>query len=370
MEAPTAAKPLFLQDDNAKPHRAKVGGVLVVDLICAMGLEEFRIHIVPLDPRQPPQSPDTNMLDLCVFRGMSLIFRRVRAESLVKSLMNGPRRSADHADDEAGLEAESEGDQEDAMDHFDDNDAEDEFLVRRVPLRCGMSRFKRNGEEAKAKCPGCQKIVRDSDSEATCCDMRNSWWHKECAQKLLGQKGYERAIDPAAVESDESWVCPQCMHHLCRSDHRVRELCLFCGKPSVRSGDDAGRDMVTCDGDWCGLFHQKCVRYDAEHEEEEGNEAWYCLACSLVPDEEDEEGEEVPTIEEHVCHENSVQGVLAAIDKALAGLSRDFFERGFESRRVFLEKIVASGGRNDYDMHYRGERKRKAKELERANKNN
>ena len=128
--------------------------------------------------------------------------------------------------------------------------------------------------------------------------------------------------------------------------------------------------MVTCDGDWCGLFHQKCVRYDAEHEEEEGNEAWYCLACSLVPDEEDEDGEEVPTIEEHVCHENSVQGVLAAIDKALAGLSRDFFERGFESRRVFLEKIVASGGRNDYDMHYRGERKRKAKELERANKNN
>lgn len=131
--------------------------------------------------------------------------------------------------------------------------------------------------------------------------------------------------------------------------------------------------MVTCDGEYCGLFHRNCVGYDEEEEEEEGHEKWYCLACSLLGDDErdedvhggvdDEEG--VPMIQEQWCHENSVQGVLAAIDKALALMSHRSFERGFESRRVFFEKIIAAEGGNNYDMHYRAERKRKAKEAER-----
>ena len=132
--------------------------------------------------------------------------------------------------------------------------------------------------------------------------------------------------------------------------------------------------MVMCDGKYCGLFHRNCADYDEEAEQEEGHEKWYCLACSLLNDDEgdddveggDDEGEEVPTIEEHWCHENSVQGVLAAIDKALALMSREAFERGFESRRVFFEKIIAAEGGNNYDMHYRGERKRKAKEAAQA----
>ncbi len=68
IEAATAANPLYLQDDNAKPHRAKIDKKdLVTDLICKMGLDEFGIHILPLNPRQPAQSPDTNPLDTFVF---------------------------------------------------------------------------------------------------------------------------------------------------------------------------------------------------------------------------------------------------------------------------------------------------------------
>ncbi len=374
LEAPTADKPLFFQDDNAKPHRAKIDGRLVGELICDMGLKEFGIHILPLEPRQPAQSPDTNPLDTFVFRKMAVVYRRVRAESLVKYLMEGPRRHVDADEvvvEELLVAGDSEG-LEDDPEEFDDAEPENEFLVKQVPLRCGASRFKRNGSDAPAKCPGCQKIVRDSDATATQCDMRDSWWHADCTLKLVGKPGHERATDPTTVEEDEQWVCPQCAYHLCRSDSRKRDLCLKCGKPSARSGD-AGHDMVMCDGKYCGLFHRNCVNYDEEVEQEEGHEKWYCLACSLLTDDEgdddveggDDEGEDVPTIEEHWCHENSVQGVLAAIDKALALMSREAFERGFESRRVFLEKIVAADGRNDYDMHYRGERKRKAKEAER-----
>ncbi len=371
LEAPTAQKPLFFQDDNAKPHRAKIDGRLVSEIICEMGLKEFGIHIQPLEPRQPAQSPDTNPLDTFVFRKMAVVYRRVRAESLVKYLMEGPRRRADADGAEAEellVVGESEG-PEDDPDEFDDADPENEFLVQQVPLRCGSSRFKRDGSDAPAKCPGCQKIVRDSDAAATQCDMRDSWWHADCAKKLVGKRGHERATDPTTVEEDENWVCPQCAYHLCRSDSRKRELCLKCGKPSARSGN-AGHDMVMCDGKYCGLFHRNCVDYDEEAEQEEDHDKWYCLACSLLTDDEadddieggDDEGEEVPTIEEHWCHENSVQGVLAAIDKALSRMSREAFERGFESRRVFFEKIIAAEGGNNYDMHYRGERKRKAKE--------
>jgi hypothetical protein len=375
LEAPTAEKPLFFQDDNAKPHRAKIDGRLVSELICEMAQKEFGIFIQPLEPRQPAQSPDTNPLDTFVFRKMAVVYRRVRAESLVKYLMEGPRRRADADDADAEellVVGESEG-PEDDPDEFDDVEPENEFLMQHVPLRCGTSRFKRNGSDAPARCPGCQRIVRDTDATATQCDMRDSWWHADCAQKLVGRRGHEHATDPTTVDDDEQWVCPQCAHHLCRSDSRKRDLCLKCGKPSARSGD-VGHDMVTCDGKYCGLFHRNCVDYDEEAEQEEGHEKWYCFACSLLDDDEDgddveggdDEGEQVPTIEEHWCHENSVQGVLAAIDKALAQMSREAFERGFESRRVFFEKIVAAEGGNNYDMHYRGERKRKAKEAAQA----
>lgn len=51
LEAPTAEKPLFFQDDNVKPHQAKVDGRLVGELICEIGLKEFGIHIKPLELR-------------------------------------------------------------------------------------------------------------------------------------------------------------------------------------------------------------------------------------------------------------------------------------------------------------------------------
>jgi hypothetical protein len=364
LEKPTAVIPLLMQDDNARPHRAVIDGVLVGEIICKMGLEEFGIHIRPLDPRQPPQSPDTNPLDTFVFRMMAMLYRRIRAESLVQSLAAGTRQRADVEVDLEVVDAESEREDDE---HFDDDDeAGDEFLVRRVPLRCGMSRFKRNGDAQVAKCPGCQKVVKENDRTATQCDMRNSWWHASCVDALLETRGYERAMG-TDVGKDEPWVCPQCMHHLCRTDSRSRDLCLKCGMPSARSGN-AGYDMVTCDSECHGLFHRKCVEYDEEREDDEGNEAWYCPACSLVPEEEEEDevdGEDGPEIEEHVCHENSVLGVLAAIDKSLERLPRDAFVRGFESRRVFLQKIVDAEGGNDYDMHYRGERKRRAKEAAR-----
>ncbi len=245
-------------------------------------------------------------------------------------MIDGPRRRAEVIDDE-GVGADSEPEEE----QFDDDEAENEFLVRRVPLRCGMSRFKRNGEEAEAKCAGCQKRVRDSDIDATRCDMRNSWWHKECVQKLIGKRGCKRAVDPAQVAEEEKWLCPQCLHHLCFADSHTKELCIFCGKPSVRSGR-IGDDMVSCDGEAHGLFRRHCVGYVEAEEEEQRHEAWYCPTCTLLPDNDDEEerGEEMERIEEHICHENSVPGVLAAIDQALGKLSRDAFERGFESRRV------------------------------------
>ena len=296
---------------------------------------------------------------------MAVVYRRVRAESLVKYLMEGPRRRTDADDADAEEIASDLEEPESDPDEFDDAEPKDDFLMQQVPLCCGMSRFKRNGSDAPAKCPGCQKIVRDSDAMATQCDMRDSWWHADCAKKLVGRRGHECATDPTTVNEDEPWVCPQCAYHLCRSDSRKRDLCLKCGKPSARSGD-VGHDMVTCDGKYC-LFHRNCVDYDEEVEQEEGHEKWYCLACSLL-DEDEDEGEQVPTIEECWCHENSVQGVLAAIDKALAQVSREAFERGFESRHVFFEKIVAAEGGNNYDMHYRSERKQRAKEAVQAAK--
>lgn len=129
-----------------------------------------------------------------------------------------------------------------------------------------------------------------------------------------------------------------------------------------------GTDMVSCDGHWGGLFHKACARYDESQELREGNDTWFCPACDSLPEAErdalaDNDWDELEHIDPGCpLHENSVTGLLGAIDAALKELPRDAFERGFESRREFFEKIVAAEGRNDYDLHFRAARKRKAKQ--------
>jgi hypothetical protein len=213
--------------------------------------------------------------------------------------------------------------------------------------------------------------VGEETDVATICDLRNGWWHNSCAQKVVvdDPQLYKNAIDPENVSEDEPWVCPQCMYYLCRNDDRTRHLCVMCGKPSARSGDRMGSDMVSCDGHWSGLFHKACARYDEAQELREENDTWFCPACDSLPvvegdaEEEDDSGDDLEHIDPDCpLHENSVTGLLTAIDAALNELPRDAFERGFESRRVFFEKIVKAEGRNDYDLHFRAERKRKAKE--------
>ncbi len=86
--------------------------------------------------------------------------------------------------------------------------------------------------------------------------------------------------------------------------------------------------------------------------------------CDLLDESElqvaDDDGLE--QIEETMLHENSVPGLLASIKQAISGIPRKAFDRGFESRRVFMEKIIEADGKNDYNIHYRGERKRKERE--------
>jgi hypothetical protein len=67
-----------------------------------------------------------------------------------------------------------------------------------------------------------------------------------------------------------------------------------------------------------------------------------------------------------MLHENSVPALLGAIKQALSEVPREAFDRGFETRSEFMRKIIDSGGKNDYKMHYRGERKRKEREAREA----
>jgi hypothetical protein len=349
IEKPTEANPLFLQDDDAKPHRKVINGKRVTELICEVGLRDFGIDIVPLDPAQPPQSPDTNPLDTFVFRMMNVRFRRLRAQSRVKQLVTGLRNRPDAAVVELEAEPESVHDEE-----FDDDEPQDEFVHRceGVPLRCAV--------DGCAPCHGVLK--RMTQRPFAICETggaRRMRTGSDCRRSRL----YKSAIDPPTVSEDEPWVCPQCMYHLFRNDDRSRDLCVMCGKPSARSGDCMGTDMVSCDGRWEGLVHKSCAGYDEAEELQEEHDAWFCLACDSLPvaDGDGGDDDEMEEIEQRPPHENYVNGFIRAIDAALAELPRDAFEHGFESR-VFFKKIVGAEGRNDYNLHFRAERKRKAKQ--------
>jgi hypothetical protein len=115
-----------------------IDGKRVTELICEMGLRDFGIHIAPLDPPQPPQSPDTNPLDTFVFRMMNVRFRRLRAQSRVQAMAEGLRNRGremqDERESDAGPEVESAAG--DSDEHYDDDEQAEEIIHRRrgVPL--------------------------------------------------------------------------------------------------------------------------------------------------------------------------------------------------------------------------------------------
>lgn len=334
----TKNRPLILQDDNAKAHRGFIKGERVYKSICTVALSEFGLHLAPLDPCQPPQSPDTNPLDTFFFRCMFVYYRRMRAEHRVAAALEGGRgpvadvAHADHVSDEEFVEA----------------DDEDAFLVRRkpaVPLRCTPWE-----EGGRAKCAGCSRVVKDN-AQATQCDLRGSWWHNQCALEKLEQYGCGRGVDPSTVDEGDPWFCPQCAYHFCRNTDDKRAVCVVCEKPSQRSGN-VGGDMVTCDSAFSGLFHKRCVAYDEGDWADNCDVEWRCPICDAFLGDSDGT-DELRDIDEVPLSENTVAGIEGAVNEAMRKVTRTQIERGFESRRKFLEAIRSSSGGNTYDLHWR-----------------
>lgn len=343
----SVASPLLLQDDNAKPHRGSIDGVCVTTLICESARTEFGIHMKPLDPKQPAQSPDCNPLDTFYFRVMYKYYRQARAEDRVLRALEQGRH---HVNDEVG--GNSEGDEDD-VDFGEEGDFLHRVAKQHVPLRCHPQ-----PSHQKLKCPHCLKDIKESD-DATQCDFRNSWWHNQCANTCLRMYAAEirgRGVDPTTVAKEESWWCPHCAYHLCRNEDVKKNLCVICEKPSARP-DRLGTDMVTCDSAFGGLFHKTCVEYEADDVEDEDEIDWLCPVCNCFL--EDGDGtDELAEIDEVPLSQNTVGGISAAIKSAFIQVDRTQLEKGFETRLAFLRAIRDANGTNSYDKHWRPHKKR------------
>ena len=72
--APTRHNPIFIQQDNAKSHRVNDHQ----DLLEACSSDGFNIEVI----NQPPNSPDTNVLDLGFFASIQSLQDRTRARTI------------------------------------------------------------------------------------------------------------------------------------------------------------------------------------------------------------------------------------------------------------------------------------------------
>ena len=72
--AATRHNPIFIQQDNAKPHRVNDHQ----DLLEACCSDGFNIEVI----NQPPNSPDTNILDLCFSASSQSLQDRTRARTI------------------------------------------------------------------------------------------------------------------------------------------------------------------------------------------------------------------------------------------------------------------------------------------------
>ncbi len=328
------------QDDNATPHRGLFAktGVDVSRLFC-MKAKMLGLNLRVKTPSQPAQSPDLNPLDTFLFRVLAHRFRVLRAKDQVAFITaNKERTVGDRIEEDGDIES-SDSDQDGIVAMVEEEEGDDFVIHKRVPLSCVAVQ---HGKKL-ARCGGCRQPVRERDVDAVQCDLRNGWI---CISSLVGSNMYPRAVLPEPGD-DVAWICPRCSMHLCKNDDRSRHLCVACHQPSTRSGfGEMGGDMVQCDSDCNGLFHKKCVNY----ENGEDLEAWYCLACDgLIDDEYDP----VESFEERPISANNLDGLKGGVEAALAALDVDTCLRGFETRQEFMRKIVQVQGRNDYELHWR-----------------
>ncbi len=341
---PTKKLRLLIQDDNAKAHRGLYkDGMTTIEFIC-MEAEKQGLFLAPRYPAQPPQSPDLNPLDTFLFRVLAMKWRRLRARDRVQrlaasrapsyaSVQGGPNHAVRRLDlDDVDVEHESEG--------------EDEIPLsqRTVPLRC-----KPEGTRKRALCAGCGFPVKETDKTAVQCELRFGWWHLSCVKELIGAELYPRAVTPD-LKSADVWICPQCSMHLCRNDDRTSNLCLICWKPSQRNGNDMGGDMICCDNGGGGLFHKKCVNYNEEDAAQVEN--WFCSACDTLVGDEDVALED---LESRPISGNNVDALLKAVELSFDEVPYESFVRGFETRRMFIQRVLESKGDNNYEMHWRRE---------------
>lgn len=119
-----------------------------------------------------------------------------------------------------------------------------------------------------------------------------------------------------------------------------------------------GKDMISCDGRFGGLFHRKCVGYD-EAEMAAEADFWLCAACECLGDAEYIPLEE---IEECLISGNNGKALDKAVLLALADVPLQSFKRGFETRRAIMNKIVEAEGGNSYKMHGAGRRRNESAE--------
>jgi hypothetical protein len=342
LQKPTRQRRLLIQDDNAKPHRGLYkDGKTTIEFVCAEA-EKVGLFLAPRYPAQPPQSPDLNPLDTFLFRVLATKWRRLRARDRVKQLASSRARPDASAQD-GSIHAVRHLDFEN-VDDDNDSDGEDDApsSQRTVPLRC-----KPEGTRKRALCAGCGVAVKETDKTAVQCELRFGWWHLSCVKELVDTELHPRAVAPD-LKSPDVWICPQCSMHLCRNDDRTLNLCLICWKPSQRSGNDMGGDMICCDSGGGGLFHKKCVDYNEEEAAQVEN--WYCSACDTLVDDEYVALED---LESRPISGNNVDALKKAVELSFDEVPYESFVRGFETRRMFIQRVLDSKGDNGYEMHWR-----------------
>jgi hypothetical protein len=131
------------------------------------------------------------------------------------------------------------------------------------------------------------------------------------------------------------------------------------GKASFRSTPETmGTDMIPCDTECGGLFHKTCVGVTDDDLRE--SDFWYCPACTdILGDEKYEFQEELP--EFHAVHkgEDTLPGLIMAMEEALDHVTPQIMERGFETMEQYWWGIIEAEGGHDYEKHWRKKKKQR-----------
>lgn len=374
---------IVIQQDNAPGHAA-AGVVEKIERAAAKAAEdEFRDNGKCLPKitirNQPAQSPDMNVLDLCVFNILNVAYKRARARGQLKSVNEYEERHRVAARVARNLCEELEAAADPAHCAAAVSTASADAAAPVVDRRTrNASRVGEEREDDAARrcldrsrgnrCTYCDGDLPLDEAEALDCTVTCVWrggrFHTRCCAFSGMFTNIEENSDHTSL-----FVCNACQKDSCaRRAGETKATCILC-RSSDMCPECIEAECTECDHmAFCaisqGKFHDRCLETWYVTPADTADDRWCCPMCVLNNSADVMRVDAVDWSQVDETGDDTM-ALMKTTRAAFDDLNPQKLNRAFELCKTVFQKVIEHEGCNRYKLHT-GARKRRRLSRKRA----